>query len=76
MLGYGEMREVMLWVQVTEKAKIHFEYWETSNSKIKFKSKVVDASARKNILQRKLHYNKSFTWHKLSVRTFLSTTKK
>lgn len=47
MLGYGEMREVMLWVQVNEKAKIHFEYWKTSNSKVKFKSKSIEASEEK-----------------------------
>ncbi|MEL7146216.1 MAG: alkaline phosphatase family protein, partial [Bacteroidota bacterium] len=27
MLGYSEMREVLLWVQTTEAAKVQFAYW-------------------------------------------------
>ncbi len=28
MLGYSEMREVLLWVQTKEAAEVHFEYWD------------------------------------------------
>ena len=28
MLGYSDMREVLLWVQTSEAATVHFEYWE------------------------------------------------
>jgi len=27
MLGYSEMKEVLLWVQTKEKAKVQFAYW-------------------------------------------------
>ncbi len=28
MVGYSQMKEVLLWVQTTEPATVHFEYWE------------------------------------------------
>lgn len=31
MLGYSEMREVVLWVQTTEAAEVQFAYWPTEN---------------------------------------------
>lgn len=31
MLGYSEMKEVMLWVQTKESAKVHIQYWTTDN---------------------------------------------
>ncbi|GJM35263.1 MAG: alkaline phosphatase [Saprospiraceae bacterium] len=34
MLGYSEMREVLLWVQTKEAAEVHFEYWEDSKPKV------------------------------------------
>ncbi len=39
MVGYSQMREVMLWVQTTEPAKVKFEYWDKQNSKTKFFTK-------------------------------------
>ena len=35
MVGYSTMQEVLLWVQTDEKAKVHFEYYEIDNPKIK-----------------------------------------
>ncbi|MEM8906709.1 MAG: alkaline phosphatase D family protein [Bacteroidota bacterium] len=32
MLGYSEMREVLLWVQTTEAAKVQFDYWSLTDS--------------------------------------------
>lgn len=29
MLGYSEMKEVLLWVQTKSPAKVQFAYWET-----------------------------------------------
>jgi len=40
MVGYSTMREVMLWVQTTEKAEIHFEYWEKGTPQKRQKSEV------------------------------------
>ena len=36
MVGYSEMKEVMLWVQTEKAAKVKFVYWEqeTSNKKM------------------------------------------
>ena len=33
MLGYNEMKEVLLWVQTTETAAVHFEYWPVESPK-------------------------------------------
>lgn len=30
MVGYGEMTEVMLWVQTTQEADVQFRYWDTA----------------------------------------------
>ena len=38
MVGYSTMQEVLLWVQTDEKAKVHFEYYESDNPKIRFKT--------------------------------------
>tara|TARA_B100000945_G_scaffold32444_1_gene22141 strand:- start:2369 stop:3700 length:1332 start_codon:yes stop_codon:yes gene_type:complete len=38
MVGYSTMQEVLLWVQTDEKAKVHFEYYEIENPKIRFKT--------------------------------------
>lgn len=38
MVGYSEMREVMLWVQTTEAAKVYFRYWEKGQPKGKIYS--------------------------------------
>ncbi len=40
MVGYSAMREVMLWVQTTESAAVHFEYWDKENPKNRQKSKI------------------------------------
>ena len=38
MVGYSTMQEVLLWVQTSENAKVHFEYYEMDNPKIRFKT--------------------------------------
>lgn len=35
MLGYSDMREVLLWVQTTEAAEVQFAYWPTGQSEKK-----------------------------------------
>lgn len=41
MVGYSSMREVLLWVQTKEEAKVHFEYFEIANPKTKQKSEII-----------------------------------
>lgn len=41
MVGYSSMREVLLWVQTKEEAKVHFEYFEIGNPKTKQKSEIM-----------------------------------
>lgn len=41
MLGYAEMKEVMLWAQTTQAAKVQIQYWEIENPKIVHKTQVV-----------------------------------
>ncbi|KAA3626620.1 MAG: alkaline phosphatase family protein [Bacteroidetes bacterium] len=41
MLGYCEMKEVMLWVQTNAAAEVHFVYWEQDNPEIAFSTEVV-----------------------------------
>ncbi len=38
MVGYSTMQEVLLWVQTSENANVHFEYYEMDNPKIRFKT--------------------------------------
>ena len=38
MVGYSEMREVMLWIQTTKEAKVHFEYWKKDNKEKRYKT--------------------------------------
>ena len=42
MVGYSTMQEVLLWVQTDEKAKVHFEYYEIDNPKIRFKTDEIE----------------------------------
>ena len=42
MVGYSTMQEVLLWVQTDEKAKVHFEYYEIDNPKIRFKTEEIE----------------------------------
>ncbi|MAD98631.1 MAG: phosphodiesterase [Flavobacteriaceae bacterium] len=46
MLGYSTMKEALLWVQTTESAKVHFEYYEKGNSKQRFKTEVLQTSSK------------------------------
>jgi len=38
MVGYSTMQEVLLWVQTSENAKVHFEYYEIDNPSVRFKT--------------------------------------
>ena len=38
MVGYSTMQEVLLWVQTSENAKVHFEYYENENPATRFKT--------------------------------------
>ena len=38
MVGYSEMREVMLWVQTTRPATAQIEYWETDKPAVKWRT--------------------------------------
>jgi alkaline phosphatase D len=42
MLGYSEMREVIVWLQTTEKGKIQLNYWDQILPKQIFKSEIVE----------------------------------
>ncbi|MFA3781681.1 alkaline phosphatase [Melioribacteraceae bacterium 4301-Me] len=39
MVGYSQMREVMLWVQTTKPAKVKIVYWDKKNPSQKFETK-------------------------------------
>jgi alkaline phosphatase D len=41
MVGYSEMKEVMLWVQTNAPAKVHFVYWEKENPKVSWATESV-----------------------------------
>ena len=40
MVGYGQMTEVMLWVQTTKPAAVYYRYWESVDPKNKMASNV------------------------------------
>ncbi|MEY3322207.1 MAG: hypothetical protein RLZZ417_1790 [Bacteroidota bacterium] len=42
MLGYSEMREVMVWLQTTAKGKIQLHYWDQNLPNQIFKSEIVE----------------------------------
>ena len=46
MLGYVDMREVLLWAQTTEAAEVSFEYWEVGNEDVKWKTDVTRTSKK------------------------------
>jgi len=45
MLGYAEMREVLLWVQTSEPANVRFEYWVTDKPEDVFQTSTVTTDA-------------------------------
>lgn len=45
MLGYSEMREVIVWLQTTTKGKIQLNYWNLETPNKVFKSNVVETEA-------------------------------
>jgi len=47
MLGYSEMREVLLWVQTKAPAKVQFRYWDKENPKQVFETETVQTSKEK-----------------------------
>jgi len=40
MVGYSEMREVMLWVQTSRAAEVSYQYWNTDRPEEKFLTKI------------------------------------
>lgn len=47
MLGYCEMREVMLWVQLDQEADVYLEYFDVANPTIVLQSDVIHTSSDK-----------------------------
>ena len=45
MLGYSEMREVVVWLQTTSKGKVQLNYWNLEAPNKVFKSNVVETDA-------------------------------
>jgi len=43
MVGYGQMTEIMLWVQTIKPSTVQYQYWESANPKLKMKSVPVKA---------------------------------
>jgi len=41
MLGYSDMKEVLLWVQTKAQAKVKFEYWEKGKPETKFSTEEI-----------------------------------
>jgi alkaline phosphatase D len=41
MVGYGQMTEVLLWVQTTAPATVQYTYWDTADPKSKMKSTTI-----------------------------------
>jgi alkaline phosphatase D len=50
MVGYSTMQEVLLWVQTVDKAKVHFEYYEIENPKIRYKTNQIETTKRKGFV--------------------------
>ena len=46
MVGYSTMQEVLLWVQTEERAKVHFEYYEIDNPKVKFRTDKIETEKK------------------------------
>jgi alkaline phosphatase D len=46
MVGYSSFKEVMLWVQTTEAAKVHFIYYDKEKPNIKLKTETVQTSSQ------------------------------
>ncbi|MBK8555187.1 MAG: alkaline phosphatase D family protein [Lewinellaceae bacterium] len=45
MLGYADMKEVMLWAQTTQPATVYFEYWDQAAPSKKFRTEKVLTTA-------------------------------
>lgn len=44
MVGYGQMTEVLLWVQTTRPATVQYRYWNVAEPSLKMKSRAVKTS--------------------------------
>lgn len=49
MVGYGQMTEVMLWVQTTKPATVQFRYWETGSAKKQFSPSIKTSADRAHV---------------------------
>jgi alkaline phosphatase D len=45
MVGYAEMREVLLWVQTKQPARVRFIYWDKANPKLRHQTETVQTQA-------------------------------
>lgn len=50
MVGYSTMKEVLLWVQTTKAAKVHFKYWETDKPSAKMNTPVVTTNKKSGFI--------------------------
>ena len=41
MVGYADMKEVLLWAQTTQPATVQFEYWPVDSPKVKYTTRKV-----------------------------------
>lgn len=74
MLGYSEMKEVLLWIQTKKTAKVKFEYWEKENPKIRFSTKEI-VTQEKDIFTAKLIADKVNPGKKYSYELFINSVK-
>ncbi|UBM59645.1 alkaline phosphatase family protein [Marinilongibacter aquaticus] len=54
MLGYSEMREVLLWVQTEESAVVKYNYWPKGNDSIRYSTEAVIAQADKHFIAKNI----------------------
>jgi len=52
MVGYSTMREVLLWVQTKEEAKVRFEYFDKETPGIRFKTETVTTEKNQGFVAR------------------------
>ncbi len=54
MLGYSTMREALLWVQTTETAEVHFEYFDKENPEQRYRTAKITTEAKDGFVARLL----------------------
>lgn len=71
MVGYSTMREVLLWAQTTEAAKVHFEYFDQDSPKERFKTATYTTEAQDGFVA-KLIANKVLPGNKYTYELFIN----